>query len=169
MEALLINRDDIVKLTGLGGNVDTTKILPHVKTAQDIHLQPIIGTKLLDKIKELITAGTLSNAANAKYKTLVDTYITPTLVFFTMADFLPFLQFEISNGGVARNQAENGISSDKSETDALVHKFKDKASFYGTRLLSFICDNNDNYPEYSTNEGSDISGGSETDFFGWVL
>ena len=54
-EVLLINRADIMRLTGLNGNIDEEKILPHVKTAQDIHLQPIIGTNLLAKIKAFIT------------------------------------------------------------------------------------------------------------------
>ena len=72
-EALLINRADIMRLTGINGNIDLDKILPHVKTAQDIHLQTIIGTNLLDKLKQLVTDGELDDPANEDYKTLVYT------------------------------------------------------------------------------------------------
>ena len=100
-EVLLINRADIMRITGLSGNIDEDKILPHVMTAQDIHLQPIIGTNLMQKVKDLIEDDELDDAGNEYYATLENTYITPTLVYLVMWDFLPFLQYEISNGGIS--------------------------------------------------------------------
>jgi len=169
MEALLINRDDIMKLTGIGGNIDQSKILPHVKTAQDIHLQPVLGTDLLDKLKALVTAGDLTDVGNEAYNTLVETYITPMLVNFTLVDFLPFLQFEISNGGIQTHTAENSVNASKNEMDAMVQKFKDKGSFYATRLLDYLCSHSSSFPEYKTNTLNDMHGGNDVSFGGWVL
>ena len=169
-EVLLINRADIMRLTGLNGNIDEDKILPHVNTAQDIHLQPIIGTKLLDKIKALITAGTLTFALNPYYYTLTYTYITPTLVYFTMWDFLPFMQYEIANGGVFQHQAAESATPTKEEVDFIVLKFKDKADFYSERMVSYLCDNTENFPELSEAiTGGEMNDRGHKNNSGWVI
>lgn len=58
-DVLLVNRDDIMRITSLSGNVDLDKLLNHIKTAQDIHLQPVIGSKLMDKCKQLSPCSTI--------------------------------------------------------------------------------------------------------------
>jgi hypothetical protein len=45
--ALLITRDDIVRLTALNGNTDVDKYIQFVKIAQDIHIQNYLGTKVV--------------------------------------------------------------------------------------------------------------------------
>jgi len=169
-EILLINRADIMRLTGLNGNIDEDKILPHVSTAQDIHLQPIIGTNLMQKCKDLIEAGTLTVLANPYYYTLVHTYITPTLVYLVMWDFLPFLQYEISNGGINQHTTENGISASEENMNMLVKRFKDKSEFYGNRLTEYICDNSTQFPEIATavTDGG-LNNEGQQNFGGWVI
>jgi hypothetical protein len=169
-EVLLINRADIMRITGLNGNIDEDKILPHVKTAQDIHLQPIIGTNLMDKIKALITAGTLNDAGNEYYATLENTYITPTLVYLVMWDFLPFLQYEISNGGINQHTTENGINASEENMNMLVQRFKDKAEFYGNRLTDYMCDNSTEFPELSAAiTGGELNDAGQQNFYNWVI
>lgn len=56
-EALLITRNDVVKFTALNGNVDTDNFIQWVKIAQDIDIQRILGTQLLQKLQaEIILA-----------------------------------------------------------------------------------------------------------------
>jgi hypothetical protein len=152
-EVLLINRDDIMRLTGLDGSIDIDKVLPHVNTAQDIHLQPITGSKLLDKCKALIAAGTLGDAGNEYYKALVYTYITPALVFLTMWDAMPFIQYTIANGGIFQHNSENSNSPIDDSVNQLTQRFKDKAGYYTQVLSAYICDNSTEFPEVS--EGID--------------
>ncbi len=169
-EVLLINRADIMRLTGLNGNIDEDKILPHVLTSQDIHLQPIIGTKLLDKCKDLIEAGTIGDAGNEAYNTLVNTYITPTLVFLCMWDFMPFMQYEIANGGIFQHNAENSATPTVEEVNALIQKFRDKADFYGERMSRYLCDNESNYPELTeATSGAEMDDEGQQTFGGWVI
>jgi hypothetical protein len=58
--ALLITRQDLVRYSVLDGNVDTDKFIGFVKKAQDIHIQAMLGTRLLEKIQADIIAGTLA-------------------------------------------------------------------------------------------------------------
>jgi len=169
-EVLLINRADIMRLTGLNGNIDEDKILPHVLTSQDIHIQPIIGTKLLQKCKDLIEAGTIGDAGNEAYETLVYTYITPVLVYFVMWDFLPFMQYEIANGGIFQHNSENSSTPGVDEVDKLIQKFKDKADFYGRRLTDYLCDNQSSFAELSeSTSGAEMNDEGLDLFHGWVI
>ena len=165
-DVLLINRDDIMRLTSLRGNIDEDKILPHVKTAQDIHLQTILGTALLDKCKDDVDNDTLTG----NYKVLVEEYITPVLVFYCMVDFLPFLSFEIANGGVYQHQAEGSIAPDISIINRLDQKFKDRAEFYGRRLADYLCDKGSaTFPEINDTSGSNMPSDTDETFHGWVF
>jgi|TARA_R100001530_G_scaffold83509_1_gene58252 hypothetical protein len=169
-EVLLINRADIMRITGLSGNIDEDKILPHVMTAQDIHLQPIIGTNLMQKVKDLIEDDELDDAGNEYYATLENTYITPTLVYLVMWDFLPFLQYEISNGGINQHTTENGISASEENMNMLIKKFKDKAEFYGNRMSDYICDNSSEFPEISAAiTGGELNSEGQQNMGGWVI
>jgi hypothetical protein len=59
--ALWIKREDLVRNTAIGGNVDTDKFIQFIKIAQEIHIQNYTGTKLYDKISNDIIANTLAN------------------------------------------------------------------------------------------------------------
>lgn len=153
---LMINRDDMMKWTGMAGNVDTAKMLPHIMTATDIHLQPLLGTKLLDKCRTIVKEDELNEVVNAVYKTLVIDYITPVLVYYSMWDMLPFLSFQIENGGLFTHTSENSTSADEPQMQMIVKKFKDKGDTYGMDLSRFLSDNSEDYPELFTNTGDDI-------------
>jgi hypothetical protein len=70
--ALWIKREDLVRNTAIGGNVDTDKFIQFIKIAQEIHIQNYTGTKLYDKISNDIIAGTLANP----YLALVSDYFS---------------------------------------------------------------------------------------------
>ena len=72
-KALLISRNDVVKFTSVNGNVDVDKFIQYVSIAQDIHIQGMLGTRLLEKIQADIIAGTLADP----YLSLLTTYIKP--------------------------------------------------------------------------------------------
>ena len=85
-EALLISRKDVVKFTAMNGNVDTDKFIQYVKIAQDKHIENYLGTDLLNKIQTDIIASNLSG----DYLTLVNSYVKPALLHFTMVEYLSF-------------------------------------------------------------------------------
>lgn len=163
---LLINRDDVMQLTSMSGNVDETKLLPQIKTAQDIHLQTAIGTNLMQKCQEIVVAGT---PYDEPYNTLINSYIKPALVFWTMWDFLPFLQYTIANGGLYKHTSQNSESVSIEDMDVLTQKFKDKATFYNERLTEYLCNYSSQFPEYYNGTSPDIPPNGEGYFHGLQL
>ena len=165
---LLINRDDLMRVSSINGNIDFDKVSPHVKSAQDIHLQPVIGTKLMEKCKQLIADDTINDPGNADYKTLVYQYITPCLCYWTMWDFLPFMQYEIANGGVFQHNSENATTPADESVIMLIQKFKDKAESYSTIMSDYLCDKTNLYPELNeATKGGEINAQGEDIFHGW--
>jgi len=165
-EALFVTRKDIVKYTSVSGEVDTDKFIQYVKIAQNIHIQNYIGTDLYDKISNHIIADNLSG----HYETLVETHIKPCLVHWAMVEFIPFSAYTISNKGVFKGTSENSESVSKEEIDFLIEKERTTAQYYTDRMIdhfSFFASTR--YPEYYTNNNSDVYPDKSADFSGWVL
>jgi hypothetical protein len=150
LNILMCSRNDIIKRTPLGGNVDPEKIIPFVKTAQDKYILIALGTVLYDKLQADIAAGTLTG----KYRTLVDEYIIDCLVHYSMVEALPFLAYSISNGGIVKNiSSEQATSPDKNDIDFLLQKELATAQFYAERLVTFLIAFSFDYPEYLATTG----------------
>lgn len=169
MKALFITTDELKRKSIIGGNVDSDKFIQFIEVAQDLHIQNYLGTQLYNKLMSLIVAGTIDDAGNADYKTLLDDYVAPMLVWFAQADYYAFAPFQVSNGGVFKHRSENSNSPEITEVQMLVSRCKDTAEFYTRRFLDYMGYNNDLYPEYnqSTNEG--MYPDKSDNFSSWVL
>jgi len=165
---LFINRTDLVRNSIIDGNLDTSKLLQHIKIAQEIDVQEIIGTPMYDGLTAAIVAG-IDLPANARWKTLLNDHIVSMLIWFGQANFYPFCAYTIANGGVYKHQAENSQSVDKSEIDFLVEKARTNAEWYSRRFIDFMRYNSSTYPEYNNSKNDDISPSNDSLFNGWVL
>jgi hypothetical protein len=74
---LIISEAKLRQFTDLNDSVDTELIKNAVRTAQDITIQRVIGTKLYQKILSDIDASTLTGV----YQTLVNDYIQDFLLY----------------------------------------------------------------------------------------
>jgi len=163
--ALLITRDDLVTLTALGGNVDIDKFIQFIKISQDIHVQNILGTQLLDKLQEDVIADTLTG----NYQILVNKYVKPLLVHWAMAEYLPFAAYTISNKGVYKHSSENSENVDKNEVDFLIEKERSIAQHYTERFIDYMSFNQDLFPEYNDNSNGDMYPDTTNNYTGWFI
>lgn len=164
-QALFVTREDIVKFTALNGNIDTDKFIQWVKVAQDIHIQNYLGTKLFNKINNDIVANTLANP----YLMLLNVYIKPMVIHWTMVEYLPFAAYTIANKGVFKHGSENSTNVEKTEVDFLVEKERSIAQNYTRRFIDYMSFNQSSFPEYTTNSNADVYPDKEASFIGWYL
>lgn len=164
-EALLISRTDLVKYTAVNGNVDTDKFIQFVKIAQDVHIQGILGTDLLNKIKADIIANTLTG----NYLSLLTDYIKPMLIHWSMVEYLPFSAYTIANKGIYKHGSENADTVDKNEVDFLIEKQRQIAQHYTQRFVDYMMFNTDKFPEYNSNSNGDMYPRTDNYFTGWVI
>jgi len=166
MTALFINRTDLVKNTIINGSVDTDLFIQFIKIAQQQHIQNYLGTKLYDKISNDILNGTV----DAYTQALLNEYIQPMLIHFSMVDYLPFSNYQLRNGGLVKHQAENSVIPTKDEVDFLVQKHRNFAEFYTRRFIDFMSFNaSSKFPEYYNNNNDDMFPDKSAAFTGWVL
>ena len=97
--ALFIKREDFVRNTIVDGSVDQDKYSQFIKGAQIMHIRNYLGSDLYEKISNDIIAGTMT----ADYQLLLNDYIQPMLIHFTMVDYLPFANYALKNGGVFKH------------------------------------------------------------------
>ena len=169
-KALFITTKDIKRYSVLSGNVDPDKFIYMVEIAQDTEVQNYLGTKLLEKLQDLILAGTINDPANAAYKTLLETYVKPMTIYWALVCYMPFAAYTVANGGVYKHTSESSVTVDKDEVDYLVEKYRDIAQFYTNNFISYMVYNQTTYPEYNANTQDDIyPDTANADFGGWVL
>jgi len=169
MKALFVTMTELKRKSILDGALDTDKLIQFVEVAQDVHIQNFLGTKLYEKIQTLITADTLDDSANANYKTLLNSYIKPMLIWYSQYAYIPFAAFQISNGGVFKHTSESSESATKEEIDSLTAKAKDFADFYTNRFIDFMVERSSDYPEYTGSQDEGMYPDKDPMYGGWVV
>ena len=168
-KALFVSIADIKKKSIISGNVDPDQIVQFVEVAQDTHIQNYLGGKLYNKLQQLIVDGELDDAGNSDYKTLVDTYIKPMLIWYTQADYMPFAAFSISNGGVYKHTSENSENVTMEELNMLARSALETAEFYTRRFIDHMDHNSTLYPEYTSTANEDMNPDRDVNFGGIYL
>lgn len=169
MKALFITLQDLKRKSIISGNVDGDKLIQFVEVAQDTHIQNYLGGKLYDKLQDLIISEEIDLVGNAKYKTLLDTYIKPMLVWHTQAAYLPFAAFQISNGGVFKHRSENSDVASSEDIKDMTNRVNQTADFYTRRFQDFMGYNSQDYPEYNQSTNGEMYPDQTYGFSSWVL
>ena len=168
-QALFVTSQDIKRYSILSGNIQPQKMQYMIEIAMETEVQLYLGTKLYDKLCDLIVTGDISLPANSDYKNLLDTYIKPMTIFWAATLLVPFANYSIDNGGVFKGSAENSLSVDKEEVDYLANKYRDLAQFYTNNFVDYMVYNQSTFPEYNANTQDDFYPEGENSFGGWLL
>ena len=154
---LFISEEKLRDSTSINLNVDPNLLLPFVKQAQALYCETKLGTKLTDKLKSLITAGTINNAGNESYKTLIDDYISEFLPNMALYHAIPYLRFKIENGNIYSKTSETGNALSTEESQHLREEIKNTGEYFIDRMITYIKNNISSFPEYNQNSGADVS------------
>tara|TARA_R110002020_G_scaffold212120_2_gene418571 strand:+ start:17315 stop:17878 length:564 start_codon:yes stop_codon:yes gene_type:complete len=150
---LFISEEKLKDSTAVNLSVDVNLLLPYVRQAQKLFVEPKLGTDLVEKLKAEIQAGTLAGA----YKTLVDDFIGDMLPNWAFYHAIPFLRFKIENGNIYSKTSETGTALSTEEAQHLREEVRNTAEYYTERMIEYVTNNTSSFPEYSTNSGADIS------------
>lgn len=165
---LIIRPIDITKNSPLGGNIDIDSYVSVIKEAQVFVLEPILGTKLYNKI----VSDYASDSLTGVYATIHADYILPIITHTVAAEYILIASYNVRNGGIFKHNPENGESVNKTEVDYLANKQKAKADVYIERLQRYLCDQQANIAEYTYNQDNDFDQKPDKDlttFGGWFL
>lgn len=135
----------------LQDNVDPKLIKPTIKQAQDMYIEPIIGTGLYRELQEQIA----DNDVSVLNKTLLDNYITDCLCWFVASEMVMSLGYKLTNKNVLKKTSENSETASISDLFDLMNYYKNKGEWYAQRITNYLCENNTDYPLYD-NPGTGV-------------
>ena len=154
---LFISEDKLKDSTSIYGSVDSSLLLPYVRQAQRLYCETKLGTKLTQKLKDLIIAGTVNDAGNEYYKELLNDYIGDYLPNMALYMAIPFLRFKIEAGNIYSKSSETGNALTNDEAQHLRSEILNTGEYFIERMIDFIKNNISRFPEYNLNSGSDVS------------
>lgn len=150
-QALFISVNDLTQLSIINGNVDSKLLTPIIELAQDKYVMNLIGSGIYNQIQTQIEADTVS-AAN---KTLLDKFIQPCLIWYTIFESPVFLNIKFENKAVVRKNSDNSTPLGSDEMIFAADNILHNAQFYAERMRRFLLANPTTYPLY-LNPGSTI-------------
>lgn len=150
---LFIGSGDVKNITIVNSNVSDEYIGYAIRDTQNIDLQSIIGTSLMDKLKELVynklkgLENSISDEANIAYNDLMEEFVKPYLTHKSVVNVLIPISFKLRNMGAIKTNDTNIQNAEIDEIKYLMKYYEQQAAFYETRLSKFLCVNKDAYPE----------------------
>jgi hypothetical protein len=151
-QVLFINAARLKRETALGSAVDENIIQPYIVISQEREIMPVLGQALTDKISSLISLGTIGDAGNVHYKTLLDEYIIPSLIQFSFIEVIYVMRLRFSNNSITIPDSTQGPSASLQDIKSVIDRTTEIAMFYRQRLIDYVLYNVVNYPEYNANQ-----------------
>lgn len=165
---LLISEDTLKCETIINDNTGSEYIRPAIETSQDIYLQQLIGSELLDKIYELVATNKIVEEEN--YKTLLDDYITQYLKYKVLEEVVIPLAYKYRNAGIVTTTNDNVQTTSLRDAQLVQNHYAMRANFYAERMTKYLCTNDGLFPEYkSTRDNADIKANPDAYKTNWVL
>jgi hypothetical protein len=145
INTLFISTNDVKERTGISKSIDDKEIKPCIKLAQDIFLQPALGSTLYSRIQ----TGVNGSSLNASETTLLQNYIADCLVWATMAQMVTMTSYSFYAKGVLQKTSEQSQVPSKNELDSITQQYESIAEFYKQRLINYLRANYTLFSQYS--------------------
>lgn len=143
-DTLIISETKLRSFTDINDNLDSKFITAAVIESQDIHIQRLLGTILYNKIMSDID----SNSFSGNYKTLVDDYVQPALIYWSYYECLEAIYIRPRNNGLLRaTGGDNSESVDLNIYEKKRQSVKNKAEWYSEKLVNYLIQYQGNFPE----------------------
>jgi hypothetical protein len=164
-KVLFLSVDYLRDNTVINGNVDSELLEPFILLAQNVHVEPIVGTKLYKEIITSIEGDTLAGAN----KTLVDDYLQPALVQWALYESLPFINYKLTNKAISTKNSDNSDAVALDELHYLRTNVRDVAEYMSERATKFIKANTDLYPLFLDNVECDEIRPNKSNYFSGIV
>ena len=150
---IFISEETLKNRTGISDAIDGKQVKPQIKLAQDIYIQTALGSTLYMRLQSGIEANNL----NTNESILLNTYVTDSLVWYTMSLLPMALGFQFFAKGILQKTAEESQVPTRADLELISSQYKMTAEFYKQRMIDYLRQNYTLYTEYfNTGAGFDI-------------
>jgi hypothetical protein len=121
-------------------SVDDKFLEESMFNAQKLYIEPLIGTVLYNSLGTKILNGTIGDAGNEAYQTVLDNYIVPALVKMCVYETLLPLTYKITPKGIVRQSSENTEIPSLEEVQYVMGQARDRGEKFLEMLRRYILD-----------------------------
>lgn len=122
--------------TSIHSNIDEKLIYPEIKAAEDLYIEPILGSALYDKIiNDINVSGT---PLGADYVLLVNRYVLDPLQNYVLSTLCMVVPFQYWNKGIIRKTGDDTELPTMSELVDISNFYKNRAEIYAGRLKNYL-------------------------------
>lgn len=147
-DTLLISETKVRSYSDINDSLDDALIKNAVREAQDIVIQPIIGTNLYNTLIEKVD----NNSLSGSYQTALDDYVQPALIYASLYNITENVMVRTRNNGLLTpTGGENSVNVDKTMYDAKRQSVFNKQQFYADQLSRYLNENYNEFPELGEN------------------
>lgn len=148
-EELIISPEDLAASSLLDLNITADKLVPYIIEAQDLKLEPMLGSALLRKLQE--------DDRSFEYEQLAVNQVYKPLIHWALASYFEVAAYQVAQGGIYRHQPTDADPLTRAEIAGLIKSENYKALQYSGRMVSFLELYSDNYPEYTESVSDGIA------------
>jgi hypothetical protein len=157
-QVLLISEETLKENSVVSANVDPKIFRSAISDAQDMYLLPILGTNLYNDVVTSVSGFVVSGTPISQpYQVLLDTYIRPTLVKYSLFRMVITLSYKFQNKNIGVKSSEFSQQASYADLTKLKEQSLDDAEVYAERLTRFLLANNATYPKYLNQENANIA------------
>jgi hypothetical protein len=154
---LLVSETKVKAFTTLNQNLDQALLTSCIFIAQEVHLQPVIGTKGYDYYMNLVKSVQLSGGTmSSPDRIMLDDYIAPIVIWGGYYEAIPEIWARKMNKGLQVGSSEQSNAVDIKGMQYYRDNALNKYQFYIQRLLDRVQAYSGDYPwffSYSNLDG----------------
>jgi hypothetical protein len=150
---LFLTEQTFKERTGASNSIDGKQIFPMIKVAGDMYIQPALGSRLYRRLQDGVEVGNLT----PNEITLINEYITDTLIWYTMSMLPMTMGFQLFSKGFLQKTSEESSAPSRGNLELIEERYKSLAEFYKTRMIKYLQENYVLFFEYyNTGTGWDV-------------
>ena len=148
----------------MGGNVGTDKYVFLIDIVQKITLEPVLGTKLYEKIQ----ADYNTNSLSGLYLQMHSDYIEPFLNYAVYAKYAHSGSNRVRNNGNLRTTPNNAEVMSNEDNISTENEYRNVSNLFLGGLEDFLSYEGVNIPEYQTQDNDYDSEAKDNDGYNCI-
>lgn len=151
MATYFISETYLKESTPIGQTVDMSELNPHINSAEQMFIKPILGSKLFSTLKIAYSGQSLSTDEI----TLVD-LIKIALAWRVYSESLIYIKSKTKPSGVVNLHGEHFANTEFKEMQQLKEDSKNRAEHYEQAIVIYLQNYSNLYPDYTTPDTKDV-------------
>ena len=164
-QVLLITPQEVRDRTNLDSNIDDSKIINTTILAQDMIVEPLLGSIMLGTIYDQIIADTLED----KYRLLLDYHVRKLLIAAVQHKIVTVLIYRFNNTGASKADIDKEQILSVKEIKELRTEMSEYIGTYGERITKYLTSKSTTYPLYDDISEEGTTAGKISEGFGFYV